>query len=386
VSDRFSQSPLPFWKRALSIGGPPIVEPGSILVALLIPFGDVVLCQPAVAGLRRRFPRSQLTGLVVAARAPLAALDPDLDDLIVYDDTPEHNSLERLDRSLAAIRERRFDLAVSFSPAGNCVLLMSGIPRQIWHRLPFFFWATGARDPAYMQTHAVELYWQVVAPLGICPMTPEDHIPHWAVSEDDRCQARARLAGLGVDPDAPFAIVHPGAAGHYGRKRWPAERFGVLANRLLDERELSALLVLGGSGDRQAADVIVQATGCRAISLAAGLDFRESAGIVSLASLFVGNDSGTTHLATALGVPTVVITGVSNADQFAPRAADPSKLRVVLPLRPYPPAFTMVGSESLLFLHPQYHPDDLRLNAISVDDVLKAASELLQQDAPVQGL
>lgn len=367
------------WRAAgalLGARGRTAPDPTRILVALLMPIGDVLLCEPALAALRRRFPRARLTGLAIRARAPLVAMSPYLDDLIVYDAEPERDAVARLDVTLAAIQADPFGMIVSFSTAGNCVALLSGIPRQVWQRLPWLFWLWGsAFDRPYRARHAVEHYWDVVAPLGLRPQGPADGVPRWHVPAADRAAAGERLRAAGVAPgaDGPLVFVHPGALGFGGRKRWPAERFGLVAAALAAEG--ARIVVLGGPTDGPAAEQIVAALHGRAVNFAGQTSVRESVSLIAHADLYLGNDSGLTHFAVALDVPTVALFGVSNLRHFAPRPADPRRLVVLTPAPLPPPAGNFIGVDSIFF--PPRRPPDDRLLTIAPPAVLAAARALL---------
>ena len=139
-------------------------DPARIVLGLTMPIGDTLFAQPAVAALRRRFPQARLTAIVWPTNAVLAATNPDIDDMIIYHNDPnDRDFLTRFDAFLPQVQARRFDMLVSFSPASNCIAILSGVPRQVWQRLPFCFWLWGTTfDPAYRERHAVDHYWQTV--------------------------------------------------------------------------------------------------------------------------------------------------------------------------------------------------------------------------------
>jgi ADP-heptose:LPS heptosyltransferase len=376
----FSRSLARIAASAIGLSDVPRRDPARILVPLLLPIGDLLFCQPAIASLRRRYPQAHMTALVRPLLAPLITDHPDLDDAIIYDAAPDHDFITRLDTTLQDIYARRFDMIVSFSPAGNCVAILTGIPRQVWQRLPYIFWLWGdALDRGYRARHAVEHYWNVVRQLGVIPRGPGDHIPRWQVSQAERGAAREHLRSVGVDCAAPqpVMVMHPGAAGYGGRKRWPAEAFGALANELIAQ-EGAQIVVLGGADDAAAADTIVAITGGRAVSLAGQTPLRESVAISANAGVYIGCDSGLTHFAAALAVPTVAIFGLSALAQFAPRPVCPDRLRLVTPEPLPPPVGYFIGTESGLFA-PKHPPDD-RMAAITVAQARAAVAAL--QTAP----
>jgi lipopolysaccharide heptosyltransferase II len=357
-------------------------DPARILLGLLMPIGDTLFAQPAIAAVRRRFPAAHLTALTYAHTAPLVAANPAIDDVIAYNADPALDFITRFDSTLRAIHARRFDMMINFSTGSNCVGILTGIPRQVWQRLPFVFWIWGAAfTPHYAEQHVVDHYWDVVADLGLTPRDDADRIPRWQVSGADRAAIRAVLTQAGIDLAGarPLVLLHPGAAGFGGRKRWPEARFGELAARLIAERD-AQVVVLGGREDIAFAEVILAATDGRARSLAGQLALRESVAAITQADLYIGNDSGLTHFSVALGVPTVALYGVSDLAQFAPRAADPRRLRVVLPQPLPPPAGFFIGTESGMFA-PRHPPDD-RMATITVARVLAAAASLLPAPAP----
>ncbi len=358
-------------------------DPARILLGLTMPIGDTLFAQPAVAAVRRRFPHAHITAIAYAHVAPLVAANPALDEVIAYNADPALDFIARFDTTLSALHARRFDLLVSFSTGSNCIGILTGIPRQVWQRLPFAFWLWGAAfDPAFREKHAVDHYWDVVADLGLAPRDAADRIPHWQVGVAEQTAARAALVGAGIEVGGrrPIVIIHPGASGFGGRKRWPIAHCGELAARLIAERD-AQVVVLGAAADVPLADAIVAATGGHARTLAGQLTLRASIAAITQADLYVGNDSGLTHFAVALGIPTVALYGVSDLVQFGPRAADPRRLRVLLPQPLYPPAGFFIGTESGMFA-PRHPPDD-RMATITVARVLAAAAALLPAPARV---
>ena len=352
-------------------------DPARIVLGLTLPIGDTLFVQPAVAALRRRYPQARLTAIVYPTNAALAAVNPDIDDLITYHNDPtDRDFITRFDAFLPQVHHRRFDMFVSFSPGSNCIAILSGVPRQVWQRLPFCFWLWGTTfDAAYRERHAIDHYWQTLHDLGIAPRNPTDRIPIWQVSAAEQDAARVTLtsAGIADDPARPLILLHPGAAGFGGRKRWHVEAFGELANHLITDHA-AQIVVLGAPVDVSLAAQIVGATAGRAVSLAGQTSLLQSIAIITQARVYVGNDSGLTHFAVALQRPTVALFGVSDLAQFAPRAADPRLLRLLLP-HPVPaPAGFFIGTESGLFAPP--HPVDDRMEHISVARVCAAVASL----------
>jgi heptosyltransferase-2 len=139
--------------------------------------------------------------------------------------------------------------------------------------------------------------------------------PDLAPRPEAASTARERLARLGVE--RAYAVVHPGSGS--ARKNWPVERFatvvGWLAGRGL------AVLVLAGPADAAPARALAAAAsdGGAPTTLLEGAPLAEVAAAVEGARLYVGNDSGVSHVAAAVGAPTLAIFGPTRASRWAPR-------------------------------------------------------------------
>jgi ADP-heptose:LPS heptosyltransferase len=118
----------------------------------------------------------------------------------------------------------------------------------------------------------------------------------------------------------PILALAPAA--NWVGKTWPVERFSRVAMRLLGpEGPLRGgrLMVLGGPGDAQLAhglkDIVPRK---RFIDLAGKVDLVTAYACLKHARLFIGNDSGTMHLAAAAGIPTLGLFGPSDERLYGP--------------------------------------------------------------------
>ena len=128
------------------------------------------------------------------------------------------------------------------------------------------------------------------------------------VTAQDSESAKRFLLRIGVDANRLILIL-PGS-GSPG-KNWPADRFNELACRLA--RETTPLVVLG-----PAEDDIGHMFDESGLLIGRGLSLETVAGLASMAAMFIGNDSGITHLAAAAGVPGLVIFGPTDPQRWRP--------------------------------------------------------------------
>ena len=142
-------------------------------------------------------------------------------------------------------------------------------------------------------------------------------MPTLLCPHEDRLQGRAwldREMGQGIRPLA----VHPGSGGK--RKCWPPRRFAALAARLH-----VPVLVVEGPADSSVCRAFAEALPASVpLARATGLPLSRLAAVLVASRGYIGNDSGVSHLAGALGVPTVAIFGPTDPAVWAPRGPDVS--------------------------------------------------------------
>jgi ADP-heptose:LPS heptosyltransferase len=123
-----------------------------------------------------------------------------------------------------------------------------------------------------------------------------------ACSPQARASVQQWLAGQGVGADVTIVALHPSASGP--EKRWPAEAFAKLADRLVREARARVVLVAGAEG---VADCEAVARAMRAAPLRADgvFDLQELAALLARARLLISNDSGPVHVAVSQGAPVI---------------------------------------------------------------------------------
>jgi heptosyltransferase II len=163
--------------------------------------------------------------------------------------------------------------------------------------------------------HEVDVYLAAVESVGVKPTT---RVPRLEPDEESRTAATKLLQAL----KPPFAVLHPGGAENPGMsmidKRWPVEHYGNLMRHLIEEGIRCVLT--GGHADAGLCRRLAEQTeegSC--LNLAGELDLMASVAVVERASVYVGADTGMSHLAAAVGTPTVAMFGPTNPNRYAPR-------------------------------------------------------------------
>jgi len=280
----------------LCVGGAAILGRMSMSrIAVLRPgaLGDAVLTLPVLASLSAAGAAVTVAGhalFALAVECGLAAARIAFDDARLLGLFAEGGSCGLF---------TGFDLAIAYGSADSSVaasLRRSGVRRVVqWPSHP----PSGTHVVAHL-LGALE-----AAGLGTACRAPSlPPRPAWLDA------ARAWLGSQGLG--GRFAAIHPGSGGR--AKRWPVERFAALAQGLA----VPTVWLLGPAeeGDAEAHDV-----GRRLGVVAQGLPLATLAGLLASCSAYVGNDSGVTHLAAAVGAPTVALFGPTEPAVWAPLGA-----------------------------------------------------------------
>jgi ADP-heptose:LPS heptosyltransferase len=143
--------------------------------------------------------------------------------------------------------------------------------------------------------------------------------PAFTATADEIQRLRARIGAT----DAPIVILNPNASDLLPLRKWPTERFGELARRLLD-RYPAARVVLTGAKSEEAgvARLCADLQSPRVVSMAGQTTLRELLTLYSVADVLVTNDSGPAHFASLTPVRTVVLFGPETPRLFAPRTPE----------------------------------------------------------------
>ena len=283
--------------------------------------GDAVMALPALRELRRIFAGSHIT---LAARPWVLGLfegEQLADNFISLTDA--RSIFGRATQFITAagrFRRRRFGYAVLLPNSfGTALAARAGGAKKIAG------YATDARrvlldqvipfERGFKTLHQVRYYLNIAAHIesGITGKSAVDfqHCePRLEVSEEQRQHARSMLERFGVGAGAgPGSIlaINPGAT-NSSAKRWPAERFARTADRL-NEREGFQTVVVGAAGDKPVAEEVARLMRTHAAVIAGETSISELKAVLACAGLVISNDTGTSHVSAALGVPTVVVFG-----------------------------------------------------------------------------
>ena len=111
-----------------------------------------------------------------------------------------------------------------------------------------------------------------------------------------------------------YVCIHPGAS--VAERRWPAERFAAVGRALADRG--MQIVLTGTTAEAELARDLARHLACRSVDLMGRTELGALAVLLRRASLLVSNDTGVSHVAAALRVPSVVISTGDNPARWAP--------------------------------------------------------------------
>jgi heptosyltransferase-2 len=278
-----------------------------ILIIRTDRIGDVLLSTPAVKAVRDAHPNAHIAMMVRPYVEDVVDGNPYLDEVILYDkDNNEKGILGSL-RFIAGLRRKRFDLAIVLHPTirSNMIPFLAGIPERAGYDKKWGFLLTKRLKDTkhYGEKHEIDYNFDVLRSVGIVANDRTLCMP--IKPEYDRVVERFMdLADLG---NKDFVVaVSPGAS--CPSKRWPAYRFGRVADELIGRHSVK-IVIIGGPSDVKTVSDVKTGMLHSPIVLSEEHSLGEVAALLKRCKLLISNDSGPVHIAVAVGTPVISIFG-----------------------------------------------------------------------------
>jgi len=358
-------------------------KPFLVLVYQIGSLGDTVVSVPAYRAIRRHFgPEADIRVLHNAPRDSRAVPHQVLDGSglvggsVTFEQFAGRSTWKTWMTLGATLRRLKADAVVYVAPGERLpssvrrdrfFFQLCGIPNLLgFHAAdPALFHARDSSGCPALVPHEAILRLDRLEKDGIVEDRAGDFaIPLLHLPEAEREKARIWLEGRRV-PDRTLAAVCPGA--NQPANFWPCERFEEIGRRLWTEYGIEPLIV-GGPAEQEVGERLLGSWGF-GINAAGQFSILGSAALLSQCRFLVGLDTGTTHLAAALGVPCVGLYGERNPPgQWSPLGSDHILLRHPVPCSGCGLKFCPI-------------PDHPCMTGISVDRVWGAMQEILARTA-----
>lgn len=276
--------------------------------------GDAVMSLPALRAIRATLPGAQVAVVARPGVADLYYREECIDRVIVY---PPHKGLRSRFDFAATLRAEHFDAAILLQNAFDAALLawLARIPVRIGYdrdaRGVLLTRAIAVPEPGDIPRHQRFYYLELLRRAGWIDSFPACEAIRLGGSDAAREAGLRRLSAIGIA--GPIIGISPGAA--YGNaKRWLPERFAEAATRIARPHQ-AGVLVFGSAGERPLCGEVaerIRSASVKACNLAGETTLGEFVDLAATCRVFLTNDSGAMHVASALGVPTLAVFGATD--------------------------------------------------------------------------
>ncbi len=331
------------------------MRPETIAVIKPCCIGDAVMSLPAISALHHFAPEAKIHVLTGMHNRAIFESHPAVSSIEKIPDVPDRHAIGSFVRTIRSV-----------SPDWVALLDRSRLLRMLVR-------ASGAERIATMDRpingdifrHEIDLYLDALRQFGI---EATKTTPHMEIPKEDQAIARSLLSNV----RRPYVAIQAGGALNPGsvmvEKRWPVDRYIELTRRMLAEGH--DVVLTGGESDRARCEqIITQVNDPRVHLLAGKASLLVSAAVIQEAALYVGGDTGLSHIAAAVGTPVVAIFGPTNPLRYAPRGR---RVRIIAP----PASFRLPDRD---LRKSPVAPPDARCDLVTTSEVIAACETLIRE-------
>lgn len=294
---------------------PPPGTPRRVAVFRALQLGDMLCAVPALRALRAAYPRAEIVLIGLPWAEDFAARFAHLLDgfrvFPGYPGLPEQSpQLRELPAFLAAMQRERFDLAIQMHGNGT---ITNPLVAAFGARATAGFFEPGSYRPDVARfipypddVHEIHRHLRLLDALNI---TPQGEHLEFPVRDSDRYALHQLKMANGLTA-ADYVCLHPGSR---SARRWPVEQFAAVGDALA--REGLRVVITGTAQEASLTRELASRMRLPAVDLAGQTDLGTAAALLEDARLVVCNNTGVSHLAAALRVPSVVL--IENPEEVA---------------------------------------------------------------------
>lgn len=278
----------------------------KVLVIRLSSLGDVVLATTAVEILKSSHPSADVDFLVKKEYSELLEGNENIRRVIPFDSREAHKGITGLFAIVRELKKEGYTHLVDLH--GN--LRSRIISALLWGSKTYRYDKQVIKRRLLLRgfrphiKHTVDAYFMALGSLLVGVGFKPAPTIHLSAGEERRSEEFLHITG--ISKNAVLLGLNPGAK--WPTKRWTEEGFIEIGKRTISELG-SKVLVFGGPNEKRLCERIAEGIGEGAFSVAGKTGLKETAALIKRCNVFVTNDSGPMHIATAVGTPVVAIFG-----------------------------------------------------------------------------
>lgn len=283
----------------------PMLNFKNILITRTDRLGDVVLSTPVIKQLRDNFPNSKITFLTTPYTRDLVEGSPYIDDIIIYDKRNKHKSFFKGILSFSLyLRKKNFDAVFVLHPTNrmHIVTWLAGIPMRIGWNRKYGKLLTLALPHVKQEgaIHESEYNLELLKAIGLSASKPELYLPYKYIVQKNPF---SDLEKHELYSEEKYLVFAMGAS--CLSKKWPVDSFVDLAQKFIEKYPDYKLLLLASESEKSLSVEFLDKYQGEVIDLTGKLTLAQIIVLFKNVSLFIGNDSGLSHIAAAMEVPLI---------------------------------------------------------------------------------
>jgi lipopolysaccharide heptosyltransferase II len=266
--------------------------------------GDVLFSSATIRNVRRNYPESYIACAIPSRCYPVLKDNPHLDEVLIFDEQDRHRGMLAKLNFVNLLKKKKFDtvflLHRSFSRTLICRL--AGIRERIGHytKKRAFLLTKKIMPPPKDSLHRIDYYLDVIEKSGL---RVEDRYLDFYVSPQDEVQVDNFFKKNSIKPDDFVVGLNPG--GNWMPKRWPADYWAVLADKLIDQYK-AKVIITGSITDLQLAGQIKDAMKQAPLVACGVFNLKQLGALSRRVNLFITADTGPLHIANAVGAKKII--------------------------------------------------------------------------------
>lgn len=283
--------------------------------------GDVVMATPSVLALLREKPQIEIHFALRKHLRPLVENFPNVKRIFSIEGKNFFSNF----RFLKEIRKERYDAFIVFSKGFRDGVIAkfskskATIGFSVNQRRFLFTHPIDMNEEIWNAHHTIQ-FAKLLSPFGIRLKDEKTFLP---IDENEKSHALEILKENGLE-QGNFIVFHIGASKF--PRAYHSERFGKAAEEIREKSKMEIVLIGSSDEKRYSKDFVKECPKTK--NLVGKISLKNLKSFLSLAALFVGNDSGPMHIAGSVGVPVVAIFGPGSPQKTAPFLAK-DKLRII---------------------------------------------------------
>lgn len=287
-----------------------IVQPSRI--------GDIIFSLPTLAAIKQKYPHARISWIVDERCYEILDGNPLLEKIFVWN--RKQKSIKYYIDLMKSLRKQKFDLSIDLHGLAKSAMLvkLAGAKFKLGssstNGMREFSWLFSKEIKSNGDRHCVERHFKVAKYLDCSDEIKYPiHIP-----EEGFISVRDKLLKENVNLER---IIGMHAGGGWLSRRWGASKYASLAKRLKVELDADIILIggkEGGSSEKGLNEEIISESGIHIIDMTGKFTLKELCAFLQMCKVFVGNEAGPMHIATALNVQSVAILGPTDAKRTGP--------------------------------------------------------------------